>query len=225
MAGEPESLSGETLGAEETLDRHVRRHNYDRLIMLSDGIFAIAITLAALEIKLPEHAATLGEMIGGVGRTLAAYAISFLIIAVFWVSSRDLFARLQRVDRWLTVLTLAMLCAVAIIPACAHVVYIRGNTDASFSFYALTMTTCGVLNTAMWGYAAVRPGLMRAEVPRGYRWQRIVIGATMPILFGTLFFVPNEQAVPILVPLMIILVVVRRVLLPRWMKRAGKSAT
>ena len=104
-------------------------------------------------------------------------------------------------------------------------VYIRGNTDASFSFYALTMTTCGLLNTAMWGYAGFRPGIMRAEVAKAYRWQRIVIGATMPVLFGTLFFVPNEQALPILLPLMIILVIVRRVIMPRWISHATKSAT
>ena len=47
---EPESLA-----TQEPLDAHLRRHAYDRLLMLSDGIFAIATTLAALEIKLPER--------------------------------------------------------------------------------------------------------------------------------------------------------------------------
>ena len=47
---EPESLA-----TDEKLDIHLRRHAYDRLLMLSDGIFAIAITLAAIEIKPPEH--------------------------------------------------------------------------------------------------------------------------------------------------------------------------
>jgi hypothetical protein len=44
---EPESLA-----TAEGLDEHVRRHSYDRLLMLSDGIFAIATTLAALDVRL-----------------------------------------------------------------------------------------------------------------------------------------------------------------------------
>ena len=209
---EPESLA-----TKEPLGAHIERHQYDRLLMLSDGIFAIATTLAALEIHLPEHAATIGEMLGAGGRTIAAYAISFLIIAVFWISNRDLFARVKRVDRWLTGLTLAMLCLVAVIPACAHVVYIKGNTDAAFAFYALTMAVCGALNVAMWAYAGFAPGIMREEVPRAYRWRRVVLSLTMPLLFGTMFLVPADQAVIALIPLAVFALVVRRVLLPRWL--------
>jgi uncharacterized membrane protein len=207
----------ESLATEEPLEKHIRRHQYDRLLMLSDGIFAIATTLAALEIRLPEHAATIDEMLSAGGRTIAAYAVSFLIIAVFWVSNRDLFARVKRVDRWLTGLTLAMLCLVAVIPACAHVVYMKGNTDAAFSFYALTMAVCGVLNVAMWVYASFAPGIMREEVPLGYRRGRVVLSLMMPLLFGTMFAVPADQAVKALVPLAVVAVVVRRVVLPRWM--------
>ena len=208
---EPESLS-----TKEPLEAHIARHHYDRLIMLSDGIFAIATTLAALEIRLPEHAATIGDMLHEGGRTIVAYVISFLIIGVFWISSRDLFARVKQVDRWLTALTLAMLCTVAVIPACAHVVYLKGNTDAAFSFYALTMTLCGALNVAMWAYASFAHGVMREEVSRAYRWQRVIVSVVMPVLFGTLFLLPSDEAVTALAPLAVVAAVVRRVLLPRW---------
>ena len=63
---EPESLA--TI---EGLDEHVRRHSYDRLIMLSDGIFAIATTLAALDVRIPAHAAGLGAALVASGRRLA----------------------------------------------------------------------------------------------------------------------------------------------------------
>lgn len=209
---EPESLA-----TNEPLERHIERHHYDRLLMLSDGIFAIATTLAALEIRLPEHAATIGEILGGGGRMIATYAISFLIIAIFWVSNRDLFARVKRVDQWLTGLTLAMLCLVAVIPACAHVVYVKGKTDAAFAFYALAMTICGSLNLAMWAYACFRPGVMRAEVPRPYRWVRVALSSMMPVMFATMFVVPPQHAVGALVPLAAIALLLRKVLLPRWL--------
>jgi uncharacterized membrane protein len=206
----------ESLATEESLTRHVARHHYDRLIMLSDGIFAIATTLAALEIHLPEHAGSLAELLSSTGRMISAYGLSFLVIGVFWISNRDLFARLKRVDAGMTTLTLAMLCAVAVIPACAHIVYIRGSSDPSFQFYALVMMACGFLNLAMWGYGAYRAGLMRDEVSRNYRVQRVAFSVTMPFLFGVFVLMPNPQAMNFIAPVLLVVLVARRIIIPRY---------
>ena len=216
----------ESLASDEALDIHIRRHAFDRLIMLSDGIFAIATTLAALEIRLPDRAASFAEIWADSGRGLIAYAITFLVIGMFWISNRDIFARLHVVDRAMTALTLAMLCAVAVIPACAHALFIRGDTDAAFGFYALVMATCGALNMAMWGYASFAPGVMRGAVPWAYRVERVVVSATMPLLFGTMFFIPSVATTALAVPFMAALILVRRVLVPRLFRRhPQKSGT
>src|SRR4051812_25067517 len=115
---EPESLA--TI---EGVDEHLRRHSYDRLIMLSDGIFAIATTLAALDIRLPIHSANLMALLAGSRRGLLAYGLSFAIAGIFWVSNRNLFARLRQVDTLLTVLTLSMLACIALIPAAIRTLY------------------------------------------------------------------------------------------------------
>ena len=60
---EPESLA-----TDEALSEHIRRHSYDRLLMLSDGIFAIAITLAALEIQAPPQHVSLAVMAHAMAR-------------------------------------------------------------------------------------------------------------------------------------------------------------
>src|SRR5947199_3577553 len=99
MMSEPESLA--TI---EGLDEHIRRHTYDRLIMLSDGVFAIATTLAALDVRIPAHAAGLGALLTASERSLAAYGLSFAVAGIFWISNRNLFARLRRVDAPLTVM-------------------------------------------------------------------------------------------------------------------------
>jgi uncharacterized membrane protein len=209
----------ESLAGDEALDLHIRRHAFDRLIMLSDGIFAIATTLAALEIRMPEHATSFVQIWAQSGHALTAYGVTFLVIAMFWIGNRDIFARLHVVDRIMTALTLAMLCGVAVIPACAHALFIHGDTDAVFAFYSLVMCVCGVLNTAMWAYASFRPGMMRAEVPRPYRAERVVIASTMPLLFGTLFFLPSAAAFNAIVPLGILLVAIRRVAIPFWFRQ------
>ena len=211
---EPESLA--TI---EGLDEHIRRHSYDRLIMLSDGIFAIATTLAALDVRLSSQAANLGAMLYASRRSLIAYGLSFFIAGVFWVSNRNLFARLRRVDGPLTVLTLAMLCLIALIPATIRSLYVESGGDAHFRLYGLTMFVCGVLNSAMWWYAALRPGLM---VPSISRHDRIVRSATtmaLPILFLPVLLMPADRFPTVMLPLVAVALLVRRVLLPRWQKR------
>jgi uncharacterized membrane protein len=75
---EPESLA--TI---EGVDEHIRRHSYDRLIMLSDGIFAIATTLAALNVRIPAHAGSLGALLLASARSFIAYALSFAVAGIF----------------------------------------------------------------------------------------------------------------------------------------------
>ena len=217
---EPESLA--TI---EGLDEHIRRHSYDRLIMLSDGIFAIATTLAALDVKLPGHAGSLLEAIVAGRRTLIAYLLSFVVAGIFWISNRDLFARLRKVDAPLTVLTLAMLCMIALIPAAIRSVYVDGGSDAALRVYALTMFVGGLLNAAMWTYASLRAGLMLPAVTRTYRWIRVAVSAALPLLFLPILILPPEQAAPFMIPGVVVVVLVRRVLLPKWLgrKEAGVS--
>ena len=83
----------ESLSVHEKLARHLERHALDRLVMLCDGVFAIATTLAAVEVHLPDHAASLGDIWAQAGDRILTYVISFFVIATFWLHNRDLFAR------------------------------------------------------------------------------------------------------------------------------------
>ena len=66
MVGEPESLH-----VKEPLMARIERHDYDRLLMLSDGVFAIAITLLALDLRLPDRwDGSVGELVNATGRPL-----------------------------------------------------------------------------------------------------------------------------------------------------------
>lgn len=213
---EPESLA-----TDEALDTHIRRHAYDRLLMLSDGIFAIAITLAALEIKAPESHTTLAAMLHAMMRPILGYVVSFGVIGLFWISHRDLFARVRQVDRWLTILTLAMLCVVALMPAVIHGIYSAGDDVAPFRLYAAAMIGCGAVNAAMWIYASLAPGLMRAEVTSAYRWSRVIGVIGLPLAFVPALLISVEQIPAVMLPMAVGLAVLRRVLLPRWFGKTG----
>ncbi|MBO0749637.1 MAG: DUF1211 domain-containing protein [Porphyrobacter sp.] len=206
---EPESLA-----SDEQLTAHLARHAFDRLIMLSDGIFAIATTLAALEIRLPPGITDPLSALAAMWRPLLAYAISFGVIGVLWASSRDLFARLARVTRPITVLTLTFLCLVALIPVGVGGIA-QSSATAGFRIYAATMTIAGALNAALWAYAGWAPGVMRAEVPAEYRWNRALGAIAMPILFVPMTFLPLDRFYVVMFPSVLVIVVIRRRLLPR----------
>jgi uncharacterized membrane protein len=210
---EPESLA-----TAEGLDDHIRRHSYDRLIMLSDGIFAFATTLAAVSVRIPSNAPSLEALLRGSARSLVAYALSFAIACMFWISSRNLFARMRKVDAPFTMLTLAMLCIIALIPATIGSLYLKHGGEAGFHLYALAMFLCGLINVAMWAYAARRPGLMLDSVSGRERWARIAFASAFPLLFLPALLLPPDRFVTGTIPVVVVVFILRRVVIPRWLR-------
>ncbi len=214
----------ESLATPEAFGKHLQRHRTDRLIMLSDGIFAIATTLAALEIRLPEGAGSLGDLLHQSGQSLIAYLLSFMFTAVFWIAHRELFARVARTDTVLTLLTLGMLSMIAVIPAAVHVFYAPGGLAVGFRFYSLIMCACGAFNSAMWIYAAARPGVMRDDITGPERWTRAASTVTMPVLFFICLFLDRQQIIWVMPIAGVMVFVIRRVILPRFRLKAVDSA-
>lgn len=214
----------ESLATAEAFPKHLQRHRTDRLIMLSDGIFAIATTLAALEIRLPANAASLGALLHQSATSLIAYLLSFMFSAVFWVASRELFARVARTDNILTLLTLGNLCMIAVIPAAVHVFYTPGGLAVGFKFYGLVMCICGAFNSAMWIYAAARPGVMRADVSAKERWVRALSTVFMPIIFLVSLFLDKSQIAWVMIPFGLWIFVMRRIVIPRFGPKPVENA-
>jgi uncharacterized membrane protein len=210
---EPESLA-----KDEPLAAHVARHAYDRLIMLSDGIFAIATTLAALEIRLPTSISDQHAALSDFWAPLVTYAVSFSVIAIFWLGSRDLFARLARVTPPVTVLTLIVLCLVALIPIGTRAMTEKAP-DAPFHIYTVIMFGSGVANAALWTYASFAPGVMHEKVPNRYRWTRTLGSLALPGLFAPLMFASAAKFMAVVLPTAIVIVIVRRLVLPRALER------
>jgi hypothetical protein len=72
----------------------------------------------------------------------------------------------------------------------------------------------------MWAYAASRPDLMIEGVRTRDRWIRVAFTAAFPILFLPVLLLPSDRFASVMLPLVAIVVLVRRVLLPRLL---GKS--
>lgn len=97
-----------------------------RLEALVDGVFAIAMTILILEVKVPEladgrSAAELAARLRHALPTLLAYFFSFGMLAVFWVWHHRLAAKVARLDKVLIGLSLAFLSLVSFFPFAAAV--------------------------------------------------------------------------------------------------------
>ena len=81
--------------------------NKHRLEALADGIFAVAMTLLVIELKIPEtaHITTQEQLIAALAHLIPkfiAWLISFFVLAIFWASHHRLFHYVRVVDGKLT---------------------------------------------------------------------------------------------------------------------------
>jgi uncharacterized membrane protein len=203
MVGEPESLD-----IDESLERRRHRHWFDRLIMLSDGVFAIAITLLAFDLHGPTHWRGLADIWAGLGPQLDAYALSFVVIAVYWLAHRRFFAMIVTVDAAVTVLNLVTLALVALVPAATTQVHGGGPQQASMLVYSGLVVAIGLSVAAVWGYAALVANLVTSEVGPRVRWFLLALMVVTPPLFlvlvGSLHNPPNGLVPLTLVALFLI---------------------
>jgi uncharacterized membrane protein len=111
-----------------------------RVEAFSDGVFAVAITLLALELKVPQLVGQVqGRLWGELARQwpgFVAYVVSFLVIGIMWATHHQAFGCIVRVDRVLVFLNLLLLLGVVLLPWAAQLVaeYLdtpRGGTVAA----------------------------------------------------------------------------------------------
>ena len=81
-----------------TTEPHEHDTGYERLIMFTDGIFAIAITLLALEIRIPEleNNALLGQAIINLLPQIFVFMLSFIQVGILWLVHQRMFRHIVR---------------------------------------------------------------------------------------------------------------------------------
>lgn len=144
-----------------------RDYALERLIMLSDGVFAIAITLLALELRPPEHwDGGLGSLVTLMARPLGAFLFSFVMIAIYWINHRRMFGRFRSADMGLTILNLFLLGLITLTPVITNLVAEAGPRSGAFAVYVGLICGIGAANALLWAWAAfARPRLFVLEPP------------------------------------------------------------
>lgn len=151
--------------------------------MLSDGVFAIAITLLAFDIHAPASWTTMDSIWAALAPQLDAYALSFVVISVYWLAHRRFMAMVVRVDAPATVLNLVFLALITLLPAATKMVHGRGPLPPSMAIYSLLVVAIGVALACLWGYASLIGNLVQKDVARSVRWFLLVLVLLTPPLF------------------------------------------
>ncbi|MEO8611376.1 MAG: TMEM175 family protein [Chloroflexota bacterium] len=147
-----------------------------RLEAFSDGVFAIAITLLVLEIRLPSAAN--GEAEGGLlaqltslWPTYLAYIISFVTIGIMWTNHDALLKDIKRADRPFVLINILLLMVITFLnfPTVVMADFLQ-KPDANIAavFYSGTLFVIAVLYNGIWWYASSREGLFSAKVDRAF---------------------------------------------------------
>ena len=140
----------------------------ERIAALSDGLFAIAMTLLILELRPPTADAIRSEVelwhaLVALSAQLIMYLIGFLTLGIFWIGQQSQLSQFAHADRNLTWIHIGFLAAVALMPLStallAHFITYR----VALFVYWLNMLLLGIGLYGSWAYASCA-GLLKSDV-------------------------------------------------------------
>src|SRR6478609_7891198 len=116
----------------------------ERLILFSDAVFAIAITLLVIEIRVPQiHAETDPELLSLLQKALLersseflGLVLSFLVIGQFWLTHHRLFGYVSNYNGGLLWLNLHMLFWIILVPFSSAMNSHHGDLNAVWMWYS-----------------------------------------------------------------------------------------
>jgi uncharacterized membrane protein len=166
-------------------DDEAAEEGIGRILALSDGVFAIAITLLILEIAVPATASDAGlpKALLGLWPRYVAYVLSFVVIARFWVIHRLTFRLIARDDAALVWLNLVLLMFVAFLPFPTDVLGEHLGSPAAAVLYAASVDLASMASAACWWYASGRGSLLRPDAGRAQVRALRARSLSGPVLF------------------------------------------
>jgi uncharacterized membrane protein len=166
----------------------VERFDHGRTVALSDGVFAIALTLLVLNIDQPNASGSFADKLDQLRPEIFAYALSFLVLSVMWLRHHQFFAVIARVDSRLVSINLAYLGFVAFMPFPTGLLADQSGKTYSVALYAaaisLTVTIAIVMRLYATHKGLARPGAKEQSLGQAAAVP-IVFGASIPIAFAS----------------------------------------
>jgi uncharacterized membrane protein len=207
-----------------TLYNRIQGRNLDRLAALSDGIFAVAMTLLVLDLHVPTAAQVHGEdellaALAALGPQWITYGMSFLTLGIFWAGQQTQLNHLAEGTRDLTWIHLGFLFSVTLLPLSTRLLTEFFEYRTALGLYWLNIFVLGAMLFWSWSYAT-RANLIKADTPeevRGSICRRIAIAQSLYAAGAALCFIHTWLSIAV-----ILLVQLNYALAPRlWRRKSG----
>ena len=164
-----------------------------RLLTLADGIFAIAMTLLVLDLRLPDTpVGDLAARLKSLFPRFGTFVVSFVVLGVFWFAHHQTFHFVVRVNRTLVWLSILFFLGVALIPFVASVLGANYGNPIALALYGTVIGLLTVVGYVIWWYLTgdhglVVEGLDPDLVRKVSRW--IAVGPSIALVAIVLAFV------------------------------------
>lgn len=186
----------------------------ERMILFSDAVFAIAITLLVIELKVPEiekEQLSDDQLLSALIHMLPkffGFIVSFLFIGIYWTVHHRLFGFVKNYTPKLVRLNLLFLFAVALMPfsTAFYSEYLMKHVLTPVIFYTANIILLGFFNLFMWRHIAnpankLSEGLSQADA-RYFSFRAILVPAIFTLIAFIYLVNPYiASAMPMLVPL------------------------
>jgi len=169
----------------------------ERLILFSDAVFAIAITLLVIEIKIPEiHEKPVTE--NAVLHKLAelipkfvGFLVSFLLIGQYWIVHHRMFSFVINFTDRLIWLNILFLFAIALMPFSTgfYSEYVLRGVVTPVIFYTANIALLGLANFLMWRYLSNQKNNLTENLTPALAKYFSLRALTVPTIFVIFSFV------------------------------------
>lgn len=187
----------------------------ERMILFSDAVFAIAITLLAIEIKIPEISrdqVTDGRLLYILGELIPkfiGFIVSFFLIGQYWRVHHRLFGYVINFDERLIWLNLMFLFGIALMPFSSA--FYSEYAAMPVIFYTCNIAVLGVLNLLMWQRVGNPRYRLSENLSPGLARYSSLRSVTVPVIFIICCLVYTQSPIiaffiPVSTPLILVFV-------------------
>ena len=190
-----------------------------RIAALSDGIFAISMTLLVLTMEIPPVKAGLSANLQTIlveqDHRLINYVLSFVLLAIFWIVLHEQFHNIKRTDRVHLWINIFILMFVALIPFSTSLVGDFHDQTISELFFGVNLFALGSLISIHWLYAThkyrlVKENLSQNQIMVGLRRSLVTPFIAILAMIVAVFNPANASNLYILIPVVLFLPIFRR---------------
>jgi uncharacterized membrane protein len=141
----------------------------ERIVFFSDAVMAIAITLLAIDIRVPEidpsvAAVELPRQLAAITPNLLTFFISFIVIGIYWISHHRYFSYIKRYDTRLMLLILMFLFFIACMPFVASLLGRFSSVPIALVINTLAVAALGISMALIWRYASKNHRLIESNL-------------------------------------------------------------